>query len=87
MENGFKRPQLFASSGVLHTSASATNTDELVCFSSLLLRTRLFCRSLVPIQAPPLPTGGFFISMLTVKRQALSFLYFFFDKKVTISFS
>ncbi|SBV94964.1 hypothetical protein KM92DES2_10598 [uncultured Desulfovibrio sp.] len=24
--------------------------------------------------------------MLTVKRQALSFLYSFFDKKVTISF-
>ena len=85
VENGFKRPQLFASSGVLHTSASATNTDELVDISSLLLRTRLFCRSQVPYQAPPLSDGGLFSSTLGAKRQAPPSPCFILDKKLTIS--
>ena len=76
VENGFKRPQLFASSGVLHTSASATNTDELVDISSLLLRTRLFCRSQVPYQAPPFSDGGLFISTLGVKRKPRLTLFY-----------
>ena len=62
MENGFKRPQLSASGGVLHSSVRVKNADELVDFSTLLLRIRLFCRSLVPYQAPPFPTGGFLVA-------------------------
>ncbi len=60
---------------------ASEDVDDLVGISSLLLRTRLFCRSQVPNQAPPLSSGGLFISMLMVKRQALSFLHLFLIKK------
>ena len=73
-----------ASGGVLHTSISVKNSDGLVYFSALLLRTRLFCRSQVPYQAPPLSDEGLFISTLGVKRQAPPLPCFVLDKKLTI---
>lgn len=61
------------------------NTGTLADFSNLLLRTRLFCRSQVPYQAPPLSDGGLFISTLVTKRQAPPLACFVLDKNITIS--
>lgn len=85
MENGFK-PRSFLPAAAFYAQASELkNADELVDFSVLLLRTKLFCRSLVPYQAPPLSDGGLFSSTLGVKRQAPPLPCFVLDKKLTIS--
>ena len=74
-----------ASGGVLHTSVSVKKHWRTCLFFHLLLRTRLFCRSQVPYQAPPLSDGGLFSSTLGVKRQAPPLPCFVLDKKLTIS--
>lgn len=84
VENGFK-PRSFLPAAAFYLQVSALkNTDKLVDFSALLLRTRLFCRNLVPYQAPPFSDGGLFSSTLGVKRQAPPLPCFVLDKKLTI---
>ena len=63
VENGFKPRSFLPAAAFYLTSVRVKkNTDKLVDFSALLLRTRLFCRSQVPYQAPPFPTGGFLVA-------------------------
>ena len=85
VENGFKPRSFLPAAAFYPTSVRVKkNTDKLVDFSALLLRTRLFCRSLVPFQAPPFSDGGLFSSTLRVKRQAPPLPCFVLDKKLTI---
>ena len=84
VEIGFKPRSFLPAAAFYLTSVRVKQHNALVEFSALLLRTRLFCRSQVPYQAPPLSDGGLFISTLGVKRQAPPLPCFVLDKKLTI---
>lgn len=84
MENGFKR-RSFCQRWRSTYKRQCKKHWRTCLFFHLLLRTRLFCRSQVPYQAPPLSDGGLFSSTLGVKRQAPPLPCFVLDKKLTIS--